>query len=189
MSESVKIGGVGKNPAIDKINSLNAVDIKNYAVSKMEQLLLTQDFSENKELRKMVPIDFDKADWKGETNDVKYERRQMAESKLLREPIVSEYSKRLETTFGRVDTEKVSIQMEAAGDICQFGGIRNINIQSFGKAVTGEPDLLSNLGDTKNDQSSVPGEYSRTGKEIQSYSGNDGMVFVRYGGNERRLLP
>ena len=29
MSESVKIGGIGKNPAIDRINQLNAMDIKN----------------------------------------------------------------------------------------------------------------------------------------------------------------
>ena len=34
MSESVKIGGIGKNPAIDRINSLNSIDIKNYAVKK-----------------------------------------------------------------------------------------------------------------------------------------------------------
>jgi len=34
MSESVKIGGIGKNPAIDKINNLNSIDIKNYAVKK-----------------------------------------------------------------------------------------------------------------------------------------------------------
>ena len=40
MSESVKIGGIGKNPAIDKINNLNSIDIKNYAVKKMEELLI-----------------------------------------------------------------------------------------------------------------------------------------------------
>lgn len=43
MSESVKIGGIGKNPAIDRINSLNSIDIKNYAVKKMEQLLAKTD--------------------------------------------------------------------------------------------------------------------------------------------------
>lgn len=34
MSESIKIGGIGKNPAIDKINNLNSIDVKNYAVKK-----------------------------------------------------------------------------------------------------------------------------------------------------------
>lgn len=62
MSESVKIGGIGKNPAIDKINCLNTVDVKNYAVKKMEELLL-KDKSENSEIQ--VPIDFSKAGWKG----------------------------------------------------------------------------------------------------------------------------
>ena len=40
MSESVKIGGIGKNPAIDKVNRLNAIDVKGYAAKKMEEILL-----------------------------------------------------------------------------------------------------------------------------------------------------
>lgn len=40
MSESVKIGGIGKNPAIDKINQMNAIDVKNYAAKRMEELIL-----------------------------------------------------------------------------------------------------------------------------------------------------
>ena len=62
MSESVKIGGIGKNPAIDKINRLNAVDIKKYAVEKMEELLLTSEPEEQVYGRK-VPIDFSRAVW------------------------------------------------------------------------------------------------------------------------------
>lgn len=62
MSESVKIGGIGKNPAIDKINRLNAVDIKKYAVEKMEELLLTSKPEEQVYGRK-VPIDFSRAVW------------------------------------------------------------------------------------------------------------------------------
>ncbi|MBD5546486.1 MAG: hypothetical protein HDQ97_03690 [Lachnospiraceae bacterium] len=65
MSESVKIGGIGKNPAIDKINRLNDIDIKNYAVNKMEEILLVQEQEEERYCRN-VPIDFDKADWKGQ---------------------------------------------------------------------------------------------------------------------------
>lgn len=64
MSESVKIGGIGKNPAIDKINNLNAIDIKNYAANKMEGLLLKNDLKENADY-KQVPIDFSIVDWEG----------------------------------------------------------------------------------------------------------------------------
>lgn len=62
MSESVKIGGIGKNPAVDKINSLNAIDIKNYAVNKMEEMLLNLQHDETTYGR-AVPIDFSKANW------------------------------------------------------------------------------------------------------------------------------
>ena len=43
MSESVKIGGIGKNPAIDKIGSIGETDVKNSVVRKMEQELLVRD--------------------------------------------------------------------------------------------------------------------------------------------------
>lgn len=66
MSESVKIGGIGKNPAIDKINKLNQTDVKSYAVKKMEELLLVKNSGE--ESKKNVPIDFSRADWKGKKN-------------------------------------------------------------------------------------------------------------------------
>lgn len=62
MSESVKIGGIGKNPAIDKINSLNAIDIKNYAVNKMEKMLINAKPDETSYGR-AVPIDFSRANW------------------------------------------------------------------------------------------------------------------------------
>ncbi len=65
MSESVKIGGIGKNPAIDKINSLNAIDIKNYAVNKMEEMLLNTKPDEAV-FDRTVPIDFSRANWEGD---------------------------------------------------------------------------------------------------------------------------
>ena len=64
MSESVKIGGIGKNPAIDKINNLNSIDIKNYAVKKMEELLIRTNV-DGLDYGKKVPIDFTKVDWEG----------------------------------------------------------------------------------------------------------------------------
>lgn len=65
MSESVKVGGIGKNPAIDKINRLNGIDVKNYAVNRMEQLLETGTSSKNRAYTKDVPIDLSKAVWRG----------------------------------------------------------------------------------------------------------------------------
>ena len=64
MSESVKIGGIGKNQAIDKINNLNSIDIKNYAVKKMEELLIRTNV-DGLAYGKKVPIDFTKVDWEG----------------------------------------------------------------------------------------------------------------------------
>ena len=37
MSESIKTGGVGKNPAIEKINRLNAISSRMQAVSELEK--------------------------------------------------------------------------------------------------------------------------------------------------------
>lgn len=64
MSESVKIGGIGKNPAIDKINQLNAIDVKNYAVKKMEALLLVKNADKLNSI-KQISIDLSGADWEG----------------------------------------------------------------------------------------------------------------------------
>lgn len=64
MSESVRVGGIGKNPAIDKINKLNAIDVKNYAVKKMEDLLLVEKTDELSDI-KQISIDLSGADWEG----------------------------------------------------------------------------------------------------------------------------
>lgn len=37
MSESIKTGGVGKNPAIEKVNRLNAVSSRVQAASELEK--------------------------------------------------------------------------------------------------------------------------------------------------------
>ena len=65
MSQRVKIGGVRKNPAIDKINRLEAIDVKNYIVGKMEQLLI-KDIAQQEQWRDVteLPLDFSKAAWK-----------------------------------------------------------------------------------------------------------------------------
>lgn len=40
MSERIRVGGIRNNPAIDKINTLNSIDAKGYAVQRMEELML-----------------------------------------------------------------------------------------------------------------------------------------------------
>lgn len=62
MSESVRVGGIGKNPAIDKINKLNAIDVKNYAVKRMEDLLLVENADKLNSI-KQISIDLSGADW------------------------------------------------------------------------------------------------------------------------------
>lgn len=64
MSESVRVGGIGKNPAIDKINKLNAIDVKNYAVKKMEDLLLVEKADKLNRI-KQISIDLSGVDWEG----------------------------------------------------------------------------------------------------------------------------
>lgn len=64
MSESVRVGGIGKNPAIDKINKLNAIDVKNYAVKRMEDLLLVENADKLNSI-KQISIDLSGADWEG----------------------------------------------------------------------------------------------------------------------------
>lgn len=65
MSESVKIGGIRKNPAIDRINSMNFTEVKKSAKKKMEQLLLAEEAVQIETFTRLVPIDFSKARWKG----------------------------------------------------------------------------------------------------------------------------
>lgn len=46
MSNRVKIGAIGKNPLIEKINKLNSIDIQGYAVKRMEELLIVDQPNE-----------------------------------------------------------------------------------------------------------------------------------------------
>ena len=164
MSESVKIGGIGKNPAIDKINSLNTMDIKNYAAKKMEQLMLTEDRSHNAAYTKKVSIDFSKADWKGGSNGGKRNKATSAGNKLLKQTGMPTVSKRLEKSIGRNNSKEISLQLKTAGNIYESGGGQNIHTQRVGQAIARKPDLFSNTGDTKINQSYVSGKYSEISK-------------------------
>lgn len=65
MSESVKVGGIGKNPAIDRINDLSSADVKDAAKTRLEQLILAVEGDYNDIYRRQVPLDFSKVNWKG----------------------------------------------------------------------------------------------------------------------------
>lgn len=61
MSESIKTGGVGKNPAIEKINRLNAVSSRVQAVSELEKRAFHAEDGRAKaslEKRKRIMADF-----------------------------------------------------------------------------------------------------------------------------------
>lgn len=67
MSESFRNGGIRKNPAIDRINSLSLMEVKSSAKEKMERLLLSEKSLQNEIYARQVPINFNKANWKGKT--------------------------------------------------------------------------------------------------------------------------
>ncbi len=66
MSEVVKIGGIRKNPAIDRVNGLNSRNIKKTAKSKMESFLRADAFAQSRIGVQQVSIDFGNAAWKSE---------------------------------------------------------------------------------------------------------------------------
>lgn len=59
MSESIKTGGVGKNPAIDKINRLNKITSRAKAVEQLgKKLFHSQQSSLEKEKRNQIVEEF-----------------------------------------------------------------------------------------------------------------------------------
>lgn len=64
MSESVKIGGIGKNPAIDQIQQLNAIDVGSYAVKRMQEFLLQSELSGEEDRDRERAVDFGRVHWK-----------------------------------------------------------------------------------------------------------------------------
>ena len=164
MSESVKIGGVGKNPAIDKINSLNAMDIKNYAANKMEQLLLAEGRDHKAAYTKKVAIDFSRVDWEGGANGRKLSRVMPTGNKLLRRANISGSAERLDKSIGRNNRKEIPLQYKATGNIYESRGGQNIHTQHVGQAIAGKSGLLSNTGDTKINKSYVSGKHFEISK-------------------------
>lgn len=49
MGETIKIGGVGKSPVIEKLNKLNAISAKQFAVEKLCQSIFNNKGSTKQE--------------------------------------------------------------------------------------------------------------------------------------------
>jgi len=170
MSESVRIGGIGKNPAIDRINSLNAADIKNQAVKRMEQLLLT-DVPEIGKYTKIVPVDFSRVDWKGTSvsqqrkenqnrNGNDHNRRNwMAGISLSEWEAAYRVPEGLGKTGGGSAGGEIPVQYETAGNICGLPGGQDLHAQQAGKTAAGEAGISGSEGDTAGGQPHIPGEH------------------------------
>ena len=121
MSERVKIGGIGKNPAIDKINSLKAIDIKSHAVRRMEQDVQDGHAGSGMAYRKEIPVSLERVEWEGKPDGREQGKGRMAGSTLSGRQIISKDSGRVWQAVRRVDGGAVSGHSKAAGGIQQPG--------------------------------------------------------------------
>lgn len=151
MSESVKIGGIGKNPAIDKINSLNTIDIKNYAAGKMNQIILSGRPGGGIAHVRDIPVSFEQVDWEGKSSDGVQRTSRMAGSKLSGGQDTAKTSGKLYEAVGRSVNGEVSRQSQTAGNIYQSGRKQDYYIQLAGQAFTGDAGISGNKGDAETD--------------------------------------
>ena len=162
MSESVKIGGIGKNPAIDRINQLNATDIKKQAVKRMEQLLLEPELPQAGKYHRAVSIDFDSVDWKGSSKNKqirevnshgnKRGRNFMSGVRLHSGEDLHHTSAGVAETIRRNTGKKIPIQDNTAGSVFQHTGRTDNHIQPAGKAVAGKSGIYSSSRDSAGHQ-------------------------------------
>ena len=162
MSESVKIGGIGKNPAIDRINQLNATDIKKQAVKRMEQLLLEPELPQTGKYHRAVPVDFDSADWKGSQKNKQIREVNSHENKRGRSFMsgvrLSSGKDSYHAPAGMAETvkrntgKKIPIQDNTAGSVFQHTGRTDNHIQPAGKAVAGKSGIYSSSRDSAGHQ-------------------------------------
>ncbi len=151
MSESVRIGGIGKNPAIDKINSLNAIDIKNYASDKMKQVVLSGHAGSYTAHRKAVPISLDKVEWEGRTNGREQGTVRMAGSQLSGRQDASEDTGRVQEALRRSGGSEVPYQSQTTGNIHQSEREQDSYLQLAGQALAGAAGLSGDSGDAESD--------------------------------------
>jgi len=121
MSERVKIGGIGKNPAIDKINSLKAIDIKGYAVRRMEQALQDGHAGSSMAYKKEISVSLERVEWEGKPDGREQGKSRMAGSTLSGRQIISKDSGKVWQAVRRVDGGAVPGHSQAAGGIQKQG--------------------------------------------------------------------
>lgn len=168
MSESVGIGAIGKNPAIDRINHINGADVKNYASSQMRQSLVMQDvpydaFFGESTYKRAEQINFAGAGWKGEDygnkdsrqggreqNERKQQERFRMEGGIrFGRPNLYENTNRLGKTIGEMDRGEISIQPKATGNPYRSYGRTDSDLQPVGRAVTGRAGKAGDFGNTE----------------------------------------
>lgn len=125
MSESVKIGGIGKNPAVDKINSLQAIDIKSHAVRRMTEAVQGGKPHGSAAYRKEIPVSLERIDWEKEAYGREQESRRMAGSGLSGRQVTAEDSGRVWQAVGRMDGSAFSGWPRTTGSILQPGRKRD----------------------------------------------------------------
>lgn len=150
MSESVKIGGIGKNPAIDKINSLNGIDIGNFAANRMKQMVLGGHSDSGTAQRRQIPLHLENMDWEGKASGGEQETTRMAGNKLYGRQDMPKAAGRLRETLRRSDGVEISHNARPSGGIYQSGGESNLYVQSVGQVLAGAAGISGHLGDQEN---------------------------------------
>ncbi len=160
MSESVKIGGIGKNPAIDKINSLNSIDIGSFAANRMKQLVLGGQSDSGTAQRRRIPLHLENIDWEGKASGGEQETTRMAGNKLYGRQDTPKTAGGVRETLRRSDGGEVSHYARPTGGIYQSGREQNLHVQLIGQALAGAAGISGHLGDQENDEPRISGKHA-----------------------------
>lgn len=160
MSESVRIGGIGKNPAIDKINSLNGIDIGNFAANRMKQVSLGGYSDSGTPQKRQVPLHLENIDWEGEASGREQETIGMAGNKLSGRQDTPKAAGGVRETLRRSDGVEVSHHARPTGGIYQSGRDPYLHVQSVGQALAGTAGISGHLGDQENAESRLAGKHT-----------------------------
>lgn len=160
MSESVKIGGIGKNPAIDKINSLNGIDIVNFAANRMKQMVLGGYSDSGTPQKRQVPLHLENMDWEGEAGGREQKTIGMAGNKLSGRQDTPKTAGGLREVVRRSDGGEISHHARPSGGIYQSGGESNLYVQSVGQALAGAAGISGHQGDTEDDEPRLSGKHT-----------------------------
>lgn len=160
MSESVKIGGIGKNPAIDKINSLNGIDIGKFAANRMKQMVLGGYSDSSTPQKRQVPLHLENMDWEGEAGGREQKTIGMAGNKLSGRQDMPKAAEGLQEVVRRSDGGEISHNARPSRGIYQSGGESNLYVQSVGQILARAAGISGHLGDQENAESRLSGKHT-----------------------------